>query len=729
MDKTPSTDQSYDKLHILDYWRIIRVRFVTILLVFLLTAVTTTVVTFLLPETYMSLSRISIEKDTSDIAPLLGMQSGPTAFDPYFIQTEFEKIQSQKVLDKVVSKCGLTEEWKRLNGGKSLTEIEARKILEKAIDIRQFRNTSIIELRAYDRKPQWAQTIAQALAKEYQDHRKNLQEERVKKGILVLNGRLKKINEEISVMQTNVDELRTQEGISDAAGDESYSIIEPEIVRRYESGLIDARGIHTTQSTLLEGLRAQSDEELRASILTAHPDAQLDVLIRELHTGQQTLANLGVDLGDEHPRIKGLKVVVATLEGQIDDRIRGILAGLELRVNSTKAQVEQLQRDVADAKKRESDMREKGREYFDSKRELSNTTRIRDTILLRVMQEEVDLALPKESTVEITDDADLPIKAVRPNIPLNIALGVVVGLVLGVGLAFFIEYLDTSVKTIDDVERALNAAVLGVIPQNVGSLLDEGDESPHAEAYRVLRTNILFAGRKSETQTTFSVVSGGAGEGKTTTMFNLAVVFAQQGDRVLVVDSDLRRPSMHRFFKVSNNIGLTNYLLGQATIDEVIQTSELPSLHFIPSGKLPSSSMGILSSAKMKEFVAEMKSRYDYVFLDAPPIMGVSDASVLASMVDMCVLVVQYRKYPQLMTQRAKDMVTKVGGELVGVVLNNINISQDSYYYYYSGYYYDYYYKSREKEEESADEAQDGKKEAKLLAKADIGGDDEKPKY
>ena len=728
MDKTPSTDQSYDKLHILDYWRIIRVRFVTILLVFLLTAVTTTVVTFLLPETYMSLSRISIEKDTSDIAPLLGMQSGPTAFDPYFIQTEFEKIQSQKVLDKVVSKCGLTEEWKRLNGGKSLTEIEARKILEKAIDIRQFRNTSIIELRAYDRKPKWAQTIAQALAAEYQNHRKDLQEERVKKGILVLNGRLKKINEEISVMQTNVDELRTQEGISDAAGDESYSIIEPEIVRRYESGLIDARGIHTTQSTLLEGLRAQSDEELRASILTAHPDAQLDVLIRELHTGQQTLANLSVDLGDEHPRIKGLKVVVATLEGQIDDRIRGILAGLELRVNSTKAQVEQLQSDVADAKKRESDMREKGREYFDAKRKLSNTTRIRDTILLRVMQEEVDLALPKESTVEITDDADLPIKAVRPNIPLNIALGVVVGLVLGVGLAFFIEYLDTSVKTIDDVERALNAAVLGVIPQNVGSLLDEGDESPHAEAYRVLRTNILFAGRKSETQTTFSVVSGGAGEGKTTTMFNLAVVFAQQGDRVLVVDSDLRRPSMHRFFKLSNNIGLTNYLLGQATIEEVIQTTELPSLHFIPSGKLPSSSMGILSSAKMKEFVAEMKSRYDYVFLDAPPIMGVSDASVLASMVDMCVLVVQYRKYPQLMTQRAKDMVTKVGGELVGVVLNNINISQDSYYYYYSGYYYDYYYKSREKEE-SADEAQDGKKDAKLLAKADIGGEDEKPKY
>jgi succinoglycan biosynthesis transport protein ExoP len=728
MDKIPSTDQSSDKLHILDYWRIIRVRFVTILLVFLLTAVTTTIVTLLLPKTFMSLSRISIEKDTSDIAPLLGMQSGPSAFDPYFIQTEFEKIQSQKVLDKVVIKCNLTEDWKRLNGGKSLTDIEARKTLKKAIDIRQFRNTSIIELRAYDRIPTKAQEIAQALAEEYQNHRKDAQKARVEEGIRVLQVRMGIVNKEIDVMQADVDNLRAKLGISDAAGEESYSIIEPEIVRRYESELIDARGIHTSMATLLQGLKQQSPEELRASISTAYPDAQLDVLIREFHTGEQTLANYSIDLGNQHPRIKGLEKVVATLEQQIDNRIQGVLAGLELKTGSAQAQVVQLQTDVADAKKRESDMRENGRDYFDAKRKLSNTTRIRDTILFRVMQEEVDLALPKESTVEITDNADRPMKAVRPNIPMNIALGVVVGLILGVGLAFFIEYLDTSVKTIDDVERALGTAVLGVIPQNVGSLLDEGDESPHAEAYRVLRTNILFAGRKSETQTTFSVVSGGAGEGKTTTMFNLAVVFAQMGDRILIVDSDLRRPSMHRYLKVSNNIGLTNYLLGQATIDEVIQTSEIPSLHFIPSGKLPSSSMGILSSAKMKEFVVDMKSRYDYVFLDAPPIMGVSDASVLASMVDMCVLVVQYRKYPQMMTQRAKEMVTKVGGNLVGVVLNNINISQDSYYYYYSGYYYDNYYKTLDKEESAEDDAK-SKKETKLLASAKTGGEDEKPKY
>ena len=300
-----------------------------------------------------------------------------------------------------------------------------------------------------------------------------------------------------------------------------------------------------------------------------------------------------------------------------------------------------------------------------------------------------------EAIVETYDEAEASLRPVRPNIALNVALGVIVGLIAGVGLAFFIEYLDTSVKTIDDVEQALEAPVLGVIPQNVGSLLEEGPDSPHAEAYRVLRTGILFS-RKDEKLNTMTVVSGGAGEGKSTTIFNLATVFAQNEKRILLVDSDLRRPSLHKILGVSNARGLTNYLLGEAELDEVVQTTKLETMDFLPSGKLLSSSMGILNSEKMKSFIKEMKGRYDYVLFDSPPIMGVSDASILTSEVDMALLVVQYRKYPQAMTIRAKQMVEKVGQNLLGVVLNNINISQDSYYYYYSGYYYDYYAGSEE---------------------------------
>ena len=342
--------------------------------------------------------------------------------------------------------------------------------------------------------------------------------------------------------------------------------------------------------------------------------------------------------------------------------------------------------------------------------------------------EQVDKDLPKTITVTIIDSAQVSAKPVRPNKPLNIALGIIIGLVVGVGLAFFIEYLDTSVKTIDDVERALQAPVLGVIPQNVGLMLDEGAESPHAEAYRVLRTNILFS-RKDDKLNSMAVVSAGAGEGKSTTVFNLASIFAQSGQRVIVVDSDLRRPTLHKMLHVTNSIGLTNYLLKQNTLEEVIQTTNNPSLDFLASGKLPSSSLGILSSAQMKDLISELKQRYDFVFFDSPPIMGVSDASILASEMDMTLQVIQYRRYPQPMNIRAKQLIEKVGGNLVGIVLNNINMSQDESYYYYSGYYHDYYYRSSSEESDSASGAaasKDGKGKADPGEKAKL---DIKPKY
>jgi len=153
---------------------------------------------------------------------------------------------------------------------------------------------------------------------------------------------------------------------------------------------------------------------------------------------------------------------------------------------------------------------------------------------------------------------------------------------------------------------------------------------------------------------------------------------------------------------VANILGLTNYLLKQNTLEEVIQTTGLANLDFLSSGKLPSSSLGILSSSQMKDVIGELKQRYDFVFFDSPPIMGVSDASILASEVDMTLQVIQYRRYPQPMNIRAKQLIEKVGGNLVGIVLNNINMSQDESYYYYSGYYHDYYSKNEETAEASS---------------------------
>src|SRR6266536_4331799 len=307
-------------------------------------------------------------------------------------------------------------------------------------------------------------------------------------------------------------------------------------------------------------------------------------------------------MGPENPEFKSKAAMQADLDEQINQRINGILAGLKVRVNAFKANLDSLAKSVENAREKDANTTKQYRPYFEAKRKLDDLQKLQAAVHLRILQETVDQALPKTSIVEITDEAEPGRRPVSPNFTINIVLGIIVGLIVGVGLAFFIEYLDTSVKTIDDVERTLQAPVLGVIPQNVGYLIDEGSESPHAEAYRVLRTNLLFS-RKDDKLNTVAVVSAGAGEGKSTTVFNLAAVFAQCGQRVLVVDSDLRRPTLHKVLRVTNSLGLTNYLLKQNTLEEVIQTTSVPTMDFMASGKLPSSSLGILSSAQMRELI------------------------------------------------------------------------------------------------------------------------------
>ncbi len=728
---SPVGQSPESKLHFLDYWRIIRIRKTVILAVFLLVVITTTVMTLVLKKTYMSTARIEVGQDMGDIALL--MQGGQTAshYDPFFIRTEFEKIKAQSVLSNVVVELGLADIWSKTYATSvRLTTQETIDILKKVIDTQETRNTSLIEIRAFSEDPKEAAAIANKVAEVYQRQRLEKSRKLSQSGIEAFKAEYSKQSNVVLLAQVEVDKLRKQYQISDMGDSLSQTTLEPETVRAIERDRIQADQTYAQLSTLYKGLKEMNRVDQRRAIPVAWPDEALTRYTQDLGKAEQMLSQALKEYGEEHPQVKQLMAMIKTVDRQIEDRVDGVLSGLEVRVKSAKAVVDELAAHLEAAKKKDTDMMEKYRPYFAAKRDLENKQRMNEQMSARIMQETIDSKIPRTGMVEIHDPA-LPIsKPVRPNVTLNIILGVVVGLVMGFGLAFFIEYLDTSVKTIDDVERALQSPVLGVIPQNVGSLLEEGVDSPHAEAYRVLRTNILFS-RKTDKASTITVVSGGAGEGKSTTIFNLATIFAQNGSRVLLVDSDLRRPSLHKILNVSNSMGLTNFLMKQNTIEEVVQRTPVPLLDFLPSGKLPSSSLGVLNSVQMRDFMVKAKERYDYVFFDSPPIMGVSDASVLASEVDISILVIQYRKYPQAMTIRAKQMVEKVGGNLLGVVLNNINISQDSYYYYYSGYYYDYYSKQDDNDPTSGGGkgGAKGSKDGKSAKSTDRAALDIKPKY
>jgi succinoglycan biosynthesis transport protein ExoP len=696
--KVPASQET--KLHFLDYWRIIRIRKTVILAVFLLVVITATLVTFILPESFASSARIKVDRDIPDVSSFTERSQG-AAYDPYFIQTEFETIQSEKVLGRVVEAEDLNRKWgeKYLGQGEKFKTEQSMGMLKHNLDLRPVRNTSFIEIKYYSEKPEEAAQIANAIAKAYEAFRKEQRMALSKSGIKAVEERLTEQEQKVKKAQGELEALREKLQVPDAMAMENSPapLMSSEALRRLDSMRIETSAEFVRGETLLKQLKALDREKLIQVIPTAVQDPLLSSLLEQQNMTDQGLVVRLKDYGPEHAEVIKLKSQIAEIKEKINKRVEGILVGLEAKVASVGEGLTNLQKEVEGANSNDIQKAKLFRPYFDKKREFEELQRFRQVLTLKIASEQIDQNLPKSSMVVIMDEAKIEPKAVRPKKTLNIALGIIIGLVVGVGLAFFIEYLDTSVKTIDDVERSLQSPVLGVIPQNVGLIVEEGADSPHAEAYRVLRTNLLFS-RKDDKLNSIAVVSAGAGEGKSTTVFNLASVFAQSQQRVLVVDSDLRRPTLHKMLHVTNSIGLTNYLLKQNTLEEVIQRTNLPSLDFLASGKLPSSSLGILNSAQMKDLITELKQRYDFVFFDSPPIMGVSDASILASEVDMTLQVIQYRRYPQPMNIRAKQLIEKVGGNLVGIVLNNINMSQDESYYYYSGYYHDYYSRNDEQE-------------------------------
>ncbi|MEP6690650.1 MAG: polysaccharide biosynthesis tyrosine autokinase, partial [Gemmatimonadaceae bacterium] len=276
------------------------------------------------------------------------------------------------------------------------------------------------------------------------------------------------------------------------------------------------------------------------------------------------------------------------------------------------------------------------------------------------------------------------------------------GLTIGLGVAVAVENLDDSVKSPDEVRDRLGMAVLGTIPRiREGSTMrrDNDDSrlvthvdprSPVAEAYRSLRTNLAFA-RANTAMRTMVLTSPGPADGKSTTVANLAITFAQQGQRTLLIDADLRRAVLDKLFKVPRAPGLTDVLVGQKKLFDILHPTEIPNLSVLGSGQFPPNPAELLGSSAMREVLREAEEHFDIVLLDSPPLLAVTDAAVLATMVDGAILVVRVGATAKTAVRRAMAQLQTVTGRLIGAVLNDVDFRQAAFGGTY-GYYYYYYY-------------------------------------
>ncbi|HUI08662.1 MAG TPA: polysaccharide biosynthesis tyrosine autokinase [Verrucomicrobiae bacterium] len=681
MEQIAPTAGQESRLHFLDYWRVIKTRKVIVFLVFLLVVLTVFTITLFQPKVYMASARIKVEPERPNVAVFTATEL--PSYDPYFLQTQFEIIQSQKILYPVIQRLGLQQP----EPGVNLPMEVALKQLKSELSVRRYRDTSLIEIGVYGPSGRQAADIANTIAEVFERDRLEVKREQTQKGLDKLRDEAAEQEERVRKAQEKVEQLRRDLGVPVfTSGGGGNVKLNDMTMQQLEQQLTAARVEAVSRETRLNEVKKLGIRQLRSTMSMLITDSIIQSLLQNLTDIETRLETMKEDYGPENPAVLATLATRDKLQQQLDERLRGIIRGFEVDYQMAKARVDELQKQLDDAKNANLVLEsEKYRPFVNAQREEELQTRLYEAVKVRIQQASIEMEVPR-SPVEVLDRAEAPPPQayVRPNMWLNVTMGAVVGLTLGIALAFFIEFLDTSIKKIDDVERYLGLPVLGVVGQQAG-LLNSGDVSvAHLEAYRMLRTNIEFA-KPDGTATSLCVLSSGAGEGKSFTIANLAYVYAQHGTRVLVVDSDLRRPGIHRYLGGVNDRGLVQYLTATKTIPEIIQATKTPDLSMIAAGSeyTAKEALPLLTSRRMTELVEQVGQQFDVVLYDTPPVLGVSDAAIIAREVGRALLVIQHRRYPRNMARRAVQVIQNAGGKLLGVVVNSVQVGQDETYYYY----------------------------------------------
>ncbi len=686
-----NADSNEIQLHLVDYWRVIRIRLPLIVLVFLLVVITTGVVTYFLPRQYESSVTMQINQNDTYLK-LFDDRGGGRGFDPRFITTQFEIIQRKEILYPVIEALGLEQKWKKLYGvvGREQTVFRLRRM----IDVREIRNTELIQISVLDQDKNEASEIANRIAEEYQRRRIGEQQGTVNRSLIQLKDEVAKQSRRVDELRAEAQKIRIENDIQDLNPD---SVVDPmqaanEVLLSVEQQVSTERLRVSSLRTKYEQISKLTDDQIMRSISTL--DVQDPTILQMLPQYQEVASEearlLNSGLGSNHPTVKSIRAKKDVMSKQLASQIASLRASMEANIRIGEESIKEFEQRLIESQTKQQTSKTRASGYYEAKNNYIQAKKILEAAEMRLSTETMQRTMPQDPAViwERAEPADFPS---RPRVLLNMILGIVVGLGFGVGLAFFIEYLDTSVKTLEEVESLLKVPVLAVIPKNISLLIKGRDDNPDSEAYRIMRTNIEF-NRQSPSASSITMVSGGPGEGKSTTLNNLAYTFAKGGYTTLLVDADLRRPSQHRIFGVENTIGLSDYLTKDIELEEVVQETKLNNLYFMPSGLLPSDAVGILNSQRMLDMIQDAKNRFDVVFFDSPPILGVSDASVLSSEVDLTIMVVQHRRFPKSMIQRVKMAIDNVGGKTLGVVLNNVDIRHGQSYEYYTSYY-NYYHK------------------------------------
>ena len=692
--KTQDSVQSFhqDTLNIRQVWHSILERRWLIISIWFLVIVAGSIYAFKAVPIYESSITLQIDPDSAGFLYSKDLYAGGMA-DQNYVSTQHRNLRSRSLLSDVSQALNLKTEDPRYS--KSLDEIRT---LQADISIIPIRLTRHVEVQVSHTSPLQAQKIANKIGELFLQKNLDGKKQKSLAGFRVLNQEADAKEIELETIQKQLQKYRSDKTMISLLSDQN---IDGQTLKDSKSAYEQMR----SQSDLASQTAQQAQEFIATGkdISEFGPigkDEQVSSLRKSINANNTKLAALRTRYRDRHPKVLQILTEIQADTQKVKDEseraYRTLLAEAE-RVKSLEAnslekykESEKKMFTLGDAKVQHDIMMQK----------MKRVEMIYDTILSKAKEFDIgtkDLF----QNLKIVELATLSVKPARPNKTLALASSILVGLVLALVGAFFISYLDDSIKSQEDVENILHVPFLGYIPNIKSTSVVERDLQAHlhptsssAEGFRTLRAAISLI-RNSERMKVIAVTSTIPSEGKSLVASNLAIVTAQTGLRTVLVDSDLRRPSVHKAFQLQSLTGLTSYLTERvSSIADITHSSVVANLDIICCGSNPSNPSELISSRRMVQFLEELSKRYDRIILDCPPVSAVADPLVVGAMADGIVFVTKFNKIRKGHAVRSIQRIQDSGINIIGLVLNDIDFEgKDSYYYSYH-YYQNRYYAS-----------------------------------
>ena len=726
--------------HLRDYWHVVLKHRWIVLACFLITMVTVATATFVQQPVYKATATIQIEMAAPKVLKFEEVSSSSTdrEIEDYY-QTQYKLLTSYSLAERIVNLLKLdadpefsgtgapdrvsqAQAWlaglidslrtrpprRPASDGISIAESPIVQRFLKKLEIDPVRNTRLARISFLSASPELSAKVANATAENFIQ-----QSIEQKVGATKYAGDyLAKQIEDVRAKLESSDEL-----LQKFAKQKQYLVLDEkqEQTTKQLSLLTDALMKARSDRLAKEALYRQTQGQDFQSIPSVLENPLITDLKKEYFRLQAEYRKLSETFLPDYPRMVALKSNVDEVKSRLDNEVQKIIGGLRSSYEAA-MKSEQLLQDSVDKQKHVTlRTNEDSIQYNILKREVDINRELYAGLLQRMKETAVSAGLDS-SNIQITDRAKIPLTPDRPKKLLNLALGIVLGLSLGIGLAFFADYLDNTVRKIEEIESTFALPMLGAVPvlaaaerrkrltgmtngQDTKSLelvMHHDQSSLVSEAIRNIRTSLLFS-LPDNPPKLLLVTSAEPGDGKTSVSINLTIALSQLGGDVLLIDADMRYPDCHRILEQDRVPGLSNFLVGDAELTAVIKTTAIPHLYLLPAGQSPLNPAELIGSERMRMALELLCRQFKHVIIDSPPVLGFTDSVLLSTCADGTLLVIRAGKTVRDAAMRAVRALNAVNARILGVVLNSLELHGNGYSYYRG--YHDYYHRKSEQQE------------------------------